>query len=79
MEVHAMIDRTADLKALARRLTEAASGAAVTAEMRKDLNAAADIVWEYIVLSEPEDPTQIAITPLGEACLEVITDMGDWE
>jgi hypothetical protein len=72
-------DRSADLKALAKRLTEAASAPIITDQMRADLNDAADIVWEYIVLIEPEDPTQIALTPSGTACLEMIRDIADWE
>jgi hypothetical protein len=70
-------DAAADLKALARRLTEAANDPATTDRMRADLNDAADIVWEYIVLIEPEDPAQIAPTLLGTACLEAILDMPD--
>jgi hypothetical protein len=56
-------DPTADLKALANRLTKAANAPAVTDQMRADLNDAADIVWEYMVLIEPDDATQNASAP----------------
>jgi hypothetical protein len=41
-------DATANLKALAQRLTEDANAPATTDQMRADLNHAADIVREYI-------------------------------
>jgi hypothetical protein len=56
-------DRFADLKALIRRLMEAARAPTITDQMRADLTEVANIVWEYMILVECEDPTQIAQIP----------------
>jgi hypothetical protein len=54
-----MVDSTKDLRALARRLAEYSKRPGVSDEMSKDLGASVDIVWEYMVLIEPEEKSNI--------------------